>query len=61
MFCFCFFRSFRTYFLFQTLDYSFRWRGAQEYFLPQSAVYPSYATAKTVLENNLKESWNLIF
>jgi len=33
----------------------------QEYFLPQGAGYPSYATAKTVLDNDLKKSWNLIF
>jgi len=54
-----FFHSFHTYFSFQIVQ--FLLRGAQEYFLPQGAGHPSYATAYTVLENDLKESWNLIF
>jgi len=43
MFCFCFFRSFCNDFSFQNLQ--FLLKGAQEYFLPQGAGYPSYAIA----------------
>jgi len=39
---FCFLRTFALIFHFRLC--SFCWRGAQEYFLPQGAGYPSYAT-----------------